>query len=251
MKQFLLLLLGGSILSSSMVFGQPVGVPYTVSAPDGYVLVKNTNSLTKFDLDFSGGVPKDLVNAVEKVTGKPLNAVIANDCADLKIPAVSVKNVTTAELFAALKQVSKAVHRYCIINTASGREEERMERISTYGFQTEGAPKENSIWYFIKEGEDGGPYIITGPPACRFYQLSPYLEAGYKVEDVTTAIETGWKMLGITRTPEISYHKDTKVLIAVGEIDKLKTIDDLLKQLSTGKRKETINDKAANASKDP
>lgn len=251
MKKYLLLLLGGSAFSFNVAVGQPVGAPYSVPPPEGYVLVKNTNSMAKFDLDFSGGTPKDVVKAVEKATGKPLNAVIPDNCADLKIPAVSVKNVTTAELFAALKQVSKTTRRYCVINATSGMEEERMERVSTYGFQTEGIPHENSIWYFIKEGEDGGPYIITSPPVCRFYQLSPYLEAGYKVEDVTTAIETGWKMLGITRTPEISYHKDTKVLIAVGDLDKLKTIDDLLKQLSTGKPKDKMSDKAANKSKDP
>jgi len=250
MKKYLLLLLSGSILPFNMAFGQPVGVPSAVSPPDGYVLIKNTNSLAKFDLDFSGGTPKDLVKEVEKVTGKPLNAVIPDGCADLKIPAASVKNVTTAQLFTALRLVSKNTRRYCVINGALG-EEDRMERTMTYGFQTEGVPNENSIWYFIKEGDDSGPYIVSGPPVCRFYQLSPYLEAGYKVEDVTTALETGWKMLGITRTPEITYHKDTKVLIVVGDTDKLKIIDDLLKQLSAGKPKEKMNDKAANKSKDP
>jgi hypothetical protein len=250
MKKYLLLLLGGSIVSFSMAFGQPVGVSSPISPPDGYVLVKNTNSLAKFDLDFPGGTPKDLVKAVGKVIGKPLNAVIPDNWADLKIPAVSVKNVTTAELFGALRLVSKTTRRYSIIDTLSG-EQQQMERTSTYGFQTEGVPNENSIWFFIKEGDDSGPYIITGPPVCRFYQLSPYLEAGYKVEDVTTAIETGWKMLGITNTPEISYHKDTKVLIVVGDVDKLKTIDDLLKQLSVGKPKEKSNGKDVNKSKDP
>ena len=239
MKKCFLLLLAGSILPIIMAFGQPVGVPYAVSPPDGYVLVKNTNSLPKFDLDFSGGTPKDLVKAVEKVTGKPLNAVIPDDCADLKIPAASVKNVTAAQLFEALRLVSKTDRRYIIVDTLSS-EEGRMQRTLTYGFQTEGVPNENSIWYFTKDDDDSGPYTIVGPPVCRFYQLSPYLEAGYKVEDVTTAIETGWKMLGITKTPEITYHKDTKVLIVVGDTDKLKTIDDLLKQLSAGKPKEAL-----------
>ena len=61
-----------------------------------------TNSLPKFDLDFAGGTPKDLVKAVEKATGKPLNTVIPDEYADLKIPAVSVKNVTVAQLFEVL-----------------------------------------------------------------------------------------------------------------------------------------------------
>jgi hypothetical protein len=68
--------------------------------------------------------------------------------------------------------------------------------------------------------------------------LSPYLEAGYKVDDITTAIRTAWKMLGVARPPEISYHKDTRVLIVVGEADKIRVIDNVLKQLSQGKPKE-------------
>ena len=50
-------------------------------------------------------------------------------------------------------------------------------------------------------------------------------------------------MLDVTKPPEISYHKDTKVLIAVGEEDKVNLIADVLKQLSTAP-KEKSNDKA-------
>ena len=49
-------------------------------------------------------------------------------------------------------------------------------------------------------------------------------------------------MLGVTKPPEITYHKDTKVLIAVGEEDKVNLIGDVLKQLSTAP-KEKSNDK--------
>ena len=51
------------------------------------------------------------------------------------------------------------------------------------------------------------------------------------MDDITTAIETGWKMLGETSPPTISFHKDTKLLIAVGEPSKLETIDAVLKAL--------------------
>lgn len=42
-------------------------------------------------------------------------------------------------------------------------------------------------------------------------------------------------MLGMSKPPEISYDKRTRVLTAVGEIDKVDLIDDLLNQLSKGK----------------
>lgn len=50
--------------------------------------------------------------------------------------------------------------------------------------------------------------------ACRFYQINPYLK-NYSIESITTAIETGWKMLNIADPPTIRFHKDTGLLIAV------------------------------------
>ena len=110
MKKHLLLLLAASTVSFNLAFAQPVSVPHWVAGVrtlGRYVLVKVTNSLTKFDLDFPGGTPKDLVKAVEKAIGKSLNTVIPNEYADLKIPVVSVKNMTVAQLFEVLTQLPK------------------------------------------------------------------------------------------------------------------------------------------------
>lgn len=114
MKRYLLLLISGSLLSLNTAFTQPLVGLSASSVPEGYALVKVTNSLPRFDLDFPGGTPKDLVKAVEKALGKSINTVIPDDCADLKISAVSVKNVTVAQLFEALKQVSRKTERYMI-----------------------------------------------------------------------------------------------------------------------------------------
>ena len=238
MKKHLLLLLSGSILSFNLASAQPVSVPPAMSPPDGYILVKVTNSLAKFDLDFPGGTPSELVNTIEKATGKPLNTIIPDAYADTKLPAMSVKNVTVTQIFDALQQATTRQERdawtdYVNVN----REPQTGSPVTFYfewtfrcGFKTDGTPTENSIWCFSC---DLPPQIQHDPVICRFYQLAPYLEAGYKVEDITTTIETGWKMIGVTNPPQISYHKDTKMLIAVGEADKLKPIDDALKQLST------------------
>jgi len=223
-----------------LAYAQPVPRPFPTPPPESssgrYVWVEATNSLSKFDLDFPGGTPKDLVKAIEKATDKPLNTVIPDEYANLKIPAVSVKNVTVAELFAVLKQASRKNARYAIDN-GNGVGVYGEERTSEYGFSTQGALNDNSIWFFSWDGEPG-PFQRISMTVCRFYQVSPYLEAGYKVDDITTTIETGWKMLGITNPPVISYHKDTKVLIVVGKQDQVDLVGDALKQLSTTKLKE-------------
>ncbi|HEY9508959.1 MAG TPA: hypothetical protein VIV82_03775, partial [Verrucomicrobiae bacterium] len=102
--------------------------------------------------------------------------------------------------------------------------------MTSYFFKTAPHPTENSIWVFYEEQP-----TLPPPPAlvCHFYQLGPLLESGYKVDDITTAVETGWKMLGITNSSrQLNYHKDTKLLIAVGEADALTLIDQVLRQLS-------------------
>jgi hypothetical protein len=215
-----------------------------------YVLVRATNSLPKFDLDFAGGTPKDLVKAIEKATNKPLNAIIPDDCSDLKISPITVKNVNAAQLFEVLIQASKKTERFIVLDprdrSIGGNGSDVFSDDSTYGFRTEGLPSENSIWYFYWDRGDRAvaraPWQVLSSTVCKFYQLEPYLEAGYTVEDITTAVKTGWKMLGVTKPPEITYHKDTKVLIAVGEEDKVNLIGDVLKQLSTAP-KEKPNDK--------
>ena len=74
---------------------------------------------------------------------------------------------------------------------------------------------------------------------CRFYPLANYLEAGTTIDDITTAIKTGASMLGQATGihgetgPTISFHKDTKLLIAVGEPSKLEIIDSVLAALDS------------------
>jgi len=65
--------------------------------------------------------------------------------------------------------------------------------------------------------------------------LESYLEK-LKVEDITTAIETGWKMQGVKPMPKLSFHKDTKLLIACGPREQLMTVDDVLRELTPSKK---------------
>jgi hypothetical protein len=169
---------------------------------------------TKFDLDFPGGSPRDLVSAIEKATGKPLNAMISREDETVEIPAMKFKNITIPDLFSALTMASQKQLQYSgsVYNTF-------------YGFETQGHG-EDAIYYF--------KYRKAHPPEafCRFYQLAEILQS-YSIEDVTTAVQTGWKMLGVKSPPQLKFHPETKLLIAVGPPDQLATIDNVLSQLRT------------------
>ncbi len=234
MKPLNCLILGLTTLVFTPAFGQqPAPGSSTFSQRINTALAAEAATppkLTKFNLDFSGGTPKQLTAAIEKAMGKPVNAIIPDEHADLQLPPLKMSNVDVSQLFEALQLASLKSERY-VTGTYGfpGGPSPSYQIIKTsYGFRTQGKQTDDSIWYFFA---DKAP-SIPAAKACRFYSLTPYLDRGTTVDDITTAIQTGWKMLGEKDAPTINFHKDTKLLIAVGEPNKLETIDAVLKALS-------------------
>ena len=187
--------------------------------------------LTRFDLDFSGGTPADLVKAIETATGKSMNAIIPTDDADVQLPALKMNDVVVPRLFDALEAASRQTVAYqtSFGRSFNGGSYSQME--TDYGFKTTGNPvTDSSIWYFYAN-KPSLPPLVSTEAVCKFYQLQPYLNHGFTVDDITTAIQTGWKMAGVTSPPELNYHKETNLLIAFGKPDDLATIQNVLDTL--------------------
>jgi len=198
--------------------------------------------LTRFNLNFSGGSPHELAAAIEKAMGKPLNIIIPDEYANESIPALKMNQVNVSDLFRAMEQASLTTVPYRTASYGSGPNTSYsyQQLRTSLVFQTSGPLTDDSVWYFRGRekapdpsiwGETKAPAV---PKTSRFYALTPYLEQGLKVEDITTAVQTAWKMLGEKETPSISFHKETKLLIAVGEPSKLETIDAVLNALRPG-----------------
>lgn len=214
--------------------------------------------LTRFDLDFLGGTPADLVKAIEHAEGRPLNAIIPEDCAKVPIPPLKMSGVTVPELFEALMRASMKSVNYVTgtyFGGINGQASSQYQTMSTsYGFRTEGTMTDNSVWYFFHNAPPAPPAepssLKPHHNICRFFQLAPFLE-NYKIDDITTAIETGWSMLDeqqaksspgfggsgytVENSQKLTFHKDTKLLIAVGEPEKVDMIDAVLIQLVKNK----------------
>lgn len=180
------------------------------------------DTLTKFDLDFKGGSPKQLVDAIQKATGKPMNVLIPDEYTNVTLPELKMKNVSAEQLFNALSEASRKTE---YMKNPDGK-------VSTfasgYGFHPSGGLfADATIWSFYVQTQK------VPPPSkiCRFYALGPYLDWGLSIDDITTAIKTGAKMLGETDEPTMSFHKDTRLLIAVGEPSRLEIIDSVLRAL--------------------
>jgi hypothetical protein len=177
------------------------------------------SGLTKFDLDFPGGTPQELVSAMQKAMGRPLNVVIPTPYAEVRMPPLIMKHVDAAQLFRALTSSSPTT--VTVPNSYSYR--------MSYAFRTDGSLSDDSVWYFTADlaGMAGEPQR-----SVRFFNLTPYLDQGLTVDDITTAIQTGWKMAGDSTGCELSYHKETKLLIVVGNSRQFETVNNALQALT-------------------
>jgi hypothetical protein len=191
-----------------------------------FVYYEKASALTAFSLDFHGGPPSILVKEIEKAIGKPLNVVISPEDDQEDLPPLKMNNVYLPQLFTALESASRKTISVPSQNYPGGYS----QFSASYAFKTADTTTDTSVWYFHVE-KPLLPPVVSTQKVCQYYSLAPHLYRGFTVDDITTAIQTGWKMAGITPIPELSYHKETKMLIAFGEPSNLKTVDDVLKTL--------------------
>lgn len=189
----------------------------------------------KFNLDFPGGTPQQLVEAIEKATGEPLNAIIHEQDKDVVLPALKMRQVTVADLFTAMEQASRRTETQItgtyFSNFSGGTPHSQYTTMET----SAGFRKVGTVWIFTNKRAVPPPDTVL--VKTRFYQLDPYL-AGHTIEDITTAIQTAWKMMAENKmsrnrnsATELKFHKETGLLIAVGDAAQVQVIDDVLNAL--------------------
>ena len=232
MKKELFALLLGSILVGEAA-GQAPGQPYYPRVP-GQANV--APELPEFDLEFPGGTPEDLIKAInDRLPESPVNAIIPEEHRDVKIPSMSLKNVDVQQVFESLRMASQTFvglpRSELYVRQGSHPADAQIRTqpgfTTSYSFMANPPIKTNTVWYFFVQN----PPLTTELDAARFYQLAPYLSEGLDINDITTAIKAGYKMLGENNPPELNFHPETKLLIVVGPPSKLHLIDAALNQL--------------------
>ncbi len=191
--------------------------------------------LTKFNLDFKGGTPEDLVKAIEKALGKHLNVMIpANSKAGaVCFTPLKLERVDVAQLFKAIGEANRKTAKN-ITGTGGpfGGGQQYSEYIVEYGFRPSNAAPltDDTIWYFYNTERDplpdaGNASHIT----CGYFQLETYLQST-TIDAITTAINTSFELLS-ENPPKMKFHPDTQLLIVAGTPDQLQNISNLLKLL--------------------
>src|SRR5689334_667200 len=99
MKDLSCLLICLTAFTAIPAFGQQAGAPPAAEQTKNAKLPPpEPPPLTRFDLDFPGGTPKELVAAIQKGMGRPLNAIVADEFIGVKLPPLKMSGVSVYQL---------------------------------------------------------------------------------------------------------------------------------------------------------
>ncbi len=239
MKTLLLSTAAALVAASSLAQNLPQPVPRAAGpAADFGGGGGLEDEAARFDLKFPGGKVKEFVAAVSEALGKPVNVIIPKEGEGTMIPAVEVSRVTVPALFNALSNVSQ--HQVAVptnVMTSSPGVLKTSIAYKTIGFtfRTEEKNSPDGVWTFLVTNP---PEIEMVEPAApprtvQYFPVAEYL-SHFSVEDITAAIESGWKLQGgpAETSPTIRFHEETKLLIIAGTEAQMAMIPQVLAGLS-------------------
>ena len=209
--------------------GAPIGTATLQAEP--------AEELPKFNLDFQGGPVEvfvlELQHALKQVDQEFfINIIVPQEFQETPLPRLKLRDIDVLQLFKALELASQKMVAYNVGSFShDGINRQPIQQTGTkrYGFTTTGPITRNSIWHFFAEE----PPRLAPVKMVRYFQLGPYLTQ-FTMDDIGSAIEAGWNILGEKETPKLNFHQDTKLLIAAGSAEHLEMISTMLKELGAG-----------------
>jgi hypothetical protein len=188
----------------------------------------------RVNLDFKGGTPADLVAALSTAVGQQINVVIDQRDAKVQLPPVHVRNASLPSIFMAIASASTREVPVATSMHNGGTTSYSYRTVQNQFLPGDGTTGIDSVWSFVSsepEMEEAMKLSQVPQRALRHFQLSQYLTDNLTVEDITTAVKTGWEMLGMREMPDLKFHKETGILIAAGDPNLLEQIPQVLQQL--------------------
>lgn len=180
----------------------------------------------RFDIEFAGGSPAEFAKALSNAADERVNLLIPDGVEDLRIPKIKLSQVTVQDVLNGLTAIGSA------FRGTAGAEWAYQFHPSNGAVGQNGPRPVQSVWVLsaVRNQPASKPN-----PSLKVFSLARFLgkpEQGmHSVEDIITAVQTGWKMQKISPLPELTYHPETKLLMAYGQEAHLTLITDVLKQL--------------------
>jgi hypothetical protein len=175
----------------------------------------------RFDLSFAGGTPQKLASQMEIASGSKLNVLIPPELADARMPPMELRSVSVQDVFDSLRLLS---------------------RDTMLWIRTGGSGDENpNLWV----------WVLARQPDTRKTQAFyvGHLLKKFKIDDITTAVQTTWQLGGKDARTELKYHQDTQLLIALGYPEQLSTAAEVLAQLKLAIEPVRLSPEKANDAK--
>jgi hypothetical protein len=189
-------------------------------------------------IKFPGGTAQALIDTLKSEIHPAPNVMIAPKLRAMEVPEFELQNVTLADLFQALNNLSEDKSAQWIL---SGSTEPIWVLNPVNNPPSQGAPQPG-----YGSGMPGGfgmasiardpltgQLISSNARSCQILPVGKYL-GKYKVEDITTAVKTAWGMMGDDAGAQMKYHKDTNLLITVGTAEQLSVLNQVLSSLESG-----------------
>lgn len=220
---------------------QPTGGPGTggVEREGGGRIVRDTEILESFK--FGGGTAQELVDALKANFQPAPNVMIAPKSKATRIPEFELQNVTLADLFQALNNLSEDK---TVQWQLSGSTEPIWVLNPTGAGTAPGSPQQPfpGRYGVAIPGIDLPGQSVGSQNTCRIIPVGKYLGQGhYKIEDITTAVKTAWSMMGDDAGAQLKYHTDTKLLIAVGSAEQVNVLMQVLTALDADAKHEATS----------
>ena len=138
---------------------QDAAPPPIVPLPSARLPVQDASpSEPRFDLDFQGGTPGDLVKAIEKAAGAPINAIIPDEHRAVTLPRLKLRSVTVPEVFQGLNLSTERRVTYPTGYLPGGHPTGYTSTTLNSGFRTgDRVASSRSIWYFYSSAEPKVP----------------------------------------------------------------------------------------------
>ncbi len=167
------------------------------------------------DVRFPGGTATKYIEAIRKAAGD-INVLVAPDAVKIQMPPVSLSNVSVA---AALYLLDGKEQR-----TPNQIVRAKVDIMPTYGFA------ERATFQIRVDVRKDRERV----PGAYVWSVSALLDHDISSQALLSAVEMALDVIGSDTKLDVRFHEDTGLLIAMGDLGQMETIDGVLDQLQAG-----------------
>lgn len=173
---------------------------------------QSTDAPARFDLQFPGGSPDALVKLLREASGQPVNAMVPLAAKDVDLPPLNYRNVTVEEVLGPLRASENVPF-----------ERDGQVFVESEGFEWK---LDRGIWVMRVFAPSKQLDVFLVEPV----NIRRLLEH-YTIDDVTTAIDSAWKLQNAPAENQLLFHPETSLLLLRGRRDDIITARSVLQSL--------------------